>query len=298
MSSSFSIHLFSHVYVGSMFLTAFLYLARWYTSSSDSCLSLRFSFTQSIHLRFGLPLRLLPRTSISITLLPTYSSSLRFTWPNHCSVLSCIFLEISTTFVIPLIFSFLILSILVTPHIHLSIFILPTSNFFSCLFFNGHVSAPYIIAGLTTVLYTLPLIFTFILRSHSTPDMCAGCKTQCSENIYIINYYTHAMHILPLTRPTSRVMHWWKMTEGPYIWLMSPWHLHEFFPRTGTQFVVAMRANKNKKRRELFLRTVRVMFKHLARNAWHKMVRIGAQWYAIVRLAYAPVKYYWRIVYV
>ena len=45
-----------------------------------------------------------------------------------------------------------------------------TSNFFSCAFFNAHVSAPYISAGLTTVLYTFPLIFMFILLSHNTPD--------------------------------------------------------------------------------------------------------------------------------
>ncbi|KAK7086884.1 hypothetical protein SK128_003007 [Halocaridina rubra] len=69
-----------------------------------------------------------------------------------------------------LITSFLILSLLVTPHIHLNILISATSSFFSCVFFIAHVSAPYIIAGLTTVLCTLPLNLIPILLSHSTPD--------------------------------------------------------------------------------------------------------------------------------
>ena len=44
---------------------------------------------------------------------------------------------------LPLIFSFLILSDLVTPHIHRNISIHATSIFFSCAFFTAHVSAPY-----------------------------------------------------------------------------------------------------------------------------------------------------------
>ena len=67
---------------------------------------------------------------------------------------------------LPLIFSFLILSNLVTPHIHRNIFFSATSIFFSCAFFAAHVSAPYTIAGLTIVFYTFPLILTFILLSH------------------------------------------------------------------------------------------------------------------------------------
>ena len=49
--------------------------------------------------------------------------------------------------------SFLILSLRVTPHIHRSILISVTSIRFSCLFVVAHVSAPYSIAGLITVLY-------------------------------------------------------------------------------------------------------------------------------------------------
>ena len=53
------------------------------------------------------------------------------------------------------------------PHIHRSILISATSNFFSCASFS--ISAPYISAGLTTVLCTFHLIFTFTFLSHNTP---------------------------------------------------------------------------------------------------------------------------------
>ena len=92
--------------------------ARSYTSP-DSPFSLRSSFTQSAHLFFGLPL-LLPCTSIPITLFPTHSSLL-ITCPYHRILRSWTFFEISPTFVVPPIFSFLILSNLVTRHIHRNI---------------------------------------------------------------------------------------------------------------------------------------------------------------------------------
>ena len=106
------------------------------------------------------------------------------------------------TFVVPLILSFLILSSFVTAHIHRSILISATSNFFYCAFFNARVSAPYISAGLATVLYTFPLIVTFIFLSHNTTDtffpffhpLCtlwvtSACSSPSSANvdpIYVI----------------------------------------------------------------------------------------------------------------
>ena len=44
-----------------------------------------------------------------------------------------------------------------------------TSIRFSCLFVVAHVSAPYSIAGLITVVYNFPFSFTGIILSHSTP---------------------------------------------------------------------------------------------------------------------------------
>ena len=126
-------------------------------------------------LRFGLPLLLFPGTSTPITLLPTYSSSLLNTHPCRFNLLSSTFLDISPSFVVPLILSFLILSSLVTPLIHLNILISATSNFFSCAFFTAHVSAPYIIVCLTTVLYNFPLTLKLILRSHRIPDTLFQC---------------------------------------------------------------------------------------------------------------------------
>ena len=144
--------IFSHFYVGSMCLMRLLHLAQSCVSSLDNSFSDKSFPMVSIHLRFGLPHLLSPGTSTPITLLPTYSSSLLNTCPCHFNLLSCTFLDISPTFVVPLILSILILSSLVTPIIHLNILISATSNFFSCAFFTAQVSAPYIIAGLTTVL--------------------------------------------------------------------------------------------------------------------------------------------------
>ena len=117
-----------------MYVTSCLHVARICVCSPDSPFSLKSTFVLSAHFRFSLPF-LLPSTSILVTLFSTYSSSLLMT-----NLLSCIFLDISPTFVVPLILSFLILSVFVTPHIHLNILI---SNFFSRAFFAAHVSAPY-----------------------------------------------------------------------------------------------------------------------------------------------------------
>ena len=105
--------IFSHFYVGSMCLMRLLHLARSCVSSLDNSFSDKSFLMLSIHLLFGLPLLLFPGTSIAITLLPTYSSSLLSTCPYHFNLLSCTFLDISPTFVVPLILSFLILSSLV-----------------------------------------------------------------------------------------------------------------------------------------------------------------------------------------
>ena len=87
--------IFSHFYVGSMCLMRLLHLARSCVSSLDNSFSDKSFPMVSIHLRFGLPLLLFPGTSIAITLLPTYSSSLLSTCPYHFNLLSCTFLDIS-----------------------------------------------------------------------------------------------------------------------------------------------------------------------------------------------------------
>ena len=172
-----------------------LHLARSCASSLANSLSYKSFPMLSNHLRFGLPLLLFPDTSIPITLLPTHSSSLLSTCRHHFNLLSCTFLDISHTVVVPLILSFLILSSLVTPLIHLNILISATSNFFSCAFFTAQVSAPYIIAGLTTVLYTFPFTLKLILRSHRILDTlfpffhpdCIICVISASRSPFSAN---------------------------------------------------------------------------------------------------------------
>ncbi|KAF7644146.1 hypothetical protein LDENG_00020260, partial [Lucifuga dentata] len=114
------------------------------------------SFTTSINLLFGLPLGLLPGSSNLSILLPICSLSLLCTCPNHLSLASLTLSPKHLTCAVPLMYSFLILSILVTPKENLSILVSATSSSASCLFLSATVSKPYNIAGLTTVLYTFP----------------------------------------------------------------------------------------------------------------------------------------------
>ena len=101
-----------------MFLMSRLHLTRSCASSPDHSFSDKCFLMLSNHFRFDLPLLLFPGTSITITLLPTYSSSHLNTCPYHFNLLSCTFLDISL----------LILPSLVTPLIHLNILISATPN--------------------------------------------------------------------------------------------------------------------------------------------------------------------------
>ena len=68
---------------------------------------------------------------------------------------------------VPLIYSFLVLPLCVAPHTHLKILIF---IFASCPFVVSHVSAPYSIAGLTTVLQIFFCNFTGIFHCISSKD--------------------------------------------------------------------------------------------------------------------------------
>ena len=87
----------------------------------------------SKNLLFGLPLLLFPGNSISIIFLPTYSWSLLMTCPYHLSLPSLIFIPNCSTLTVLLMYSFLILSFLVTPIANLNIFISATSISSTCL---------------------------------------------------------------------------------------------------------------------------------------------------------------------
>ena len=70
---------------------------------------------------FSLSLLLFPGNSISIIFLPTYSWSLLMTCPYHLNLSSLIFIPNRSTLTVLLMYSFLILSFLVTPIANLNI---------------------------------------------------------------------------------------------------------------------------------------------------------------------------------
>ena len=75
-----------------------------------------------------------------------------------------------STLTVTLMYSFLILSFLITPMANLSIFISATSISATCFFVTATVSSPYTIVGLTTKLYTFPFIIAGNLLSQITHD--------------------------------------------------------------------------------------------------------------------------------
>ena len=93
------------------------------------------------------------------------------TLPYHLKLPSFIFIPNRSTLTVFLMYSFLILSFLVTRIANLNIFISATSISFTCFFFvNATDSSPYTIAGLTTKLYTFLFTLAGNLLSQITPD--------------------------------------------------------------------------------------------------------------------------------
>ena len=88
----------------------------------------------------------------------------------HLSLPSLIFIPNRSTLAVPLMYSFLILSFLVTFIANLNIFISATSISSTCFFVIATVSSPYTIAGLNTELCTFPFTVARNLLSQITPD--------------------------------------------------------------------------------------------------------------------------------
>ena len=85
----------------------------------------------------------------------------------------CVWTEfIGVTFAFPLMVSFLILTFMIFPWLHLSIFISVVCKRCSSCLCNAQHSLPYTIDGLTTVLYSLLFSFTGTFLSHITPWRC------------------------------------------------------------------------------------------------------------------------------
>ena len=93
-----------------------LYLFLSSVSSSVTLTTAMSALTTSINLFLGPPRFLLPGNSILSILLPIYPSSFLRTCPNHLSRVSRVFFPNRPNGTVPLMYSFLILSILVTPN--------------------------------------------------------------------------------------------------------------------------------------------------------------------------------------
>ena len=124
----------------------------------------------SIHLRLGRPLLLFPGTTMSIIFLDRLSSSLLLICPYKFHRFCLKNVDIWHTFASSYMIWFLIWSFLALLLIHRSMLIYATCNLFSSCFLTAQHSAPYVIVGLITVLYTLSfsLIRTFL--SHARPS--------------------------------------------------------------------------------------------------------------------------------
>ena len=124
----------------------------------------------SLHLFLGLPLGLLPSTSLFITAFIGFMSSILVRWPYHRSLISLTFSMMSFTPSSLLMLTLLSLSLKVTPFILLSILISVDSSILSSFLPTVQVSAPYSNTGLITVRYILTFNLLGIFLSLMTPD--------------------------------------------------------------------------------------------------------------------------------
>ena len=97
----------------------------------------------SSHVLLGLPRCLLPSTMMHSILLTGASCVFLYTCPNYLNLFSRIFAERGATPNFSLNSWFHIISIIVLPHLHLSIRISVTSILCSKTFFTGQHSVPY-----------------------------------------------------------------------------------------------------------------------------------------------------------
>ena len=126
----------------------------------------------SIHLRLGRPLLHYPGTTMSIIFLDKLSSSLLLICPYKFNRFCLRNVDIWDTLASSCMIWFLTWSFLVLPLIHRSILIFATCNLFSSFFLTAQHSAPYVIVGLITVLYTLSFSLMGTFLSQSTPVSC------------------------------------------------------------------------------------------------------------------------------
>ena len=143
-----------HFFGGPVFTIIFQYCLFSVMSAVSSYLLIS-SRLLSIHLRLGRPLLLFPGTTMYTICLDKLSSSLLLICPHRFNRFCLRNVGIWHTLASSCMLWFLTWSFLVLPLIYRSILISAACNLFSSLFLTAEHSAPYVIVGLITVLYTL-----------------------------------------------------------------------------------------------------------------------------------------------
>ena len=129
----------------------FLHLHLSQPSSLQSPFPLISSLNTSLHLFLGIPFTPLPSTCSVSILFIQHNSSLLSTWPNYLSLFHHMTSRMPSISNMLLTHSLLLLSLKLTPVIHLNILISFLCIFLISSTFVGHVSLPYNIAGLMHV---------------------------------------------------------------------------------------------------------------------------------------------------
>uniref|UniRef100_A0A0A9CP84 Uncharacterized protein n=1 Tax=Arundo donax TaxID=35708 RepID=A0A0A9CP84_ARUDO len=130
-------------------------LARKWSMASSLVIfqSFRSLFTDSFHVKFGLPRPFLSLSACFILPLCTGTSEgIRCMCSNHLKRYWTSFFSIGATPTLSRMLSFQTQSFLVWPHIHLSMCISATLNRWTYRLLVGQYSAPYNIAGLIIIL--------------------------------------------------------------------------------------------------------------------------------------------------
>ena len=172
-------------------------------SSSVTSTTSMSSFATSINLPLCLPSFFFPGSSILSILLLIHPSSFLRTSPNHLNLASRVFSLNRPTYAVPLMYSFLILSILVTPNGNRNIFNSATSISASRLFVSAIVSNPYNIAGLTATLYTFPFQSSWyspIALPPCTPSLFTLAGTRLSH-CHLVHLPFHSSWYSPVALP-------------------------------------------------------------------------------------------------
>ena len=140
-------------------------------SSSVTPITVMSSLAASTNLLVCLHSFLFPGRPILSILLPIHPSYFLRTCPSHLSRAFRVFSSYHSTCAVAVMYSFLILSILVTPYENRNIFNSATSISASCLFISATVSNPHNITGSIATLCSFPFTLAGTRPSQMNPDI-------------------------------------------------------------------------------------------------------------------------------